>query len=154
MKAKARTEKLIVKELEGDVAVYDEREHRAHELNATAAAVWRRCDGETPLAEIAEEIAAESELPADEEIVRMALDQLSRAGLLEQAGQRFEALTSRRQVIKRLGLAGAAALMLPAVTTVVAPTRAMAQSGGPRPTPVSADPTPAPTPGPTPPLPT
>lgn len=135
MALKARTEELIIKELDGELAVYDEREHRAHELNATAAAVWRKCDGETPLEQIASEIAAETELPQDEEIVRMALDQLSRAGLLEQA-PKLEGHISRRHVIQRLGLAGTAALLLPAVTTIVAPTRAMAQSGPPQPIPV------------------
>lgn len=156
MALKARTEGLIIKELDGELAVYDEREHRAHELNSTAAAVWRKCDGETELDEIAREIAAETELPQDEEIVRMALDQLSRAGLLEQAPQ-LEGHISRRQVIQRLGLAGGAALLLPAVTTIVAPSRAMAQSvPAPvavpfpvmRPTPFM-EPTPSPTPWPT-----
>ncbi len=127
MTLKARSESLIIKELEGEIAVYDERDHRAHELNAAAASVWRKCDGETPIDEIAEAVAADSELPADEGIVRMALDQLSRAGLLEQGGQDVGAV-SRRQLIGRLGLAGAVALILPAVTTIVAPTRAMAQS--------------------------
>ena len=87
MTLKARTQGLIIKELEGEIAVYDERDHRAHELNAAAAAVWKKCDGESSIDEIAEAVAADSELPADEGIVHMALDQLSRAGLLEQGGQ-------------------------------------------------------------------
>ena len=144
MTLKARTEGLIIKELEGEIAVYDERDHRAHELNAAAAAVWKNCDGETPIDEIAEAVAADSELPADEGIVRMALDQLSRAGLLEQGGQ-DAGTVSRRQLIQRLSLAGAAALLLPAVTTIVAPTRAMAQSF-PSPTPQMPTPRNGPTP--------
>ena len=145
MAIKARSEGLIIKELDGELAIYDEREHRAHELNETAAAVWRRCDGETPLDQIAAEIAAESDLPQDEDIVRIALDQLSRAGLLEDGSA---ARVSRRQVIQRLGLAGTSALLLPAVTTIVAPTRAMAQSGPQDPTPRPPTPMfPQPTPG-------
>lgn len=149
---KARSEQLIVKEMDGELAIYDEREHRAHELNATAAAVWQRCDGKTSLADIAARIAAHSELPQDEDIVRMALDQLSRAGLLDQATD-VGAGVSRRQLIRRLGLAGPAVLLLPAVTTLVAPTRAMAQSP-PAPTPGSPTPgSPTPT-APTPTAPT
>ena len=145
MTAKARREGLVVKDMEGELAIYDERENRAHELNATAAAVWRKCDGRTSIDEIATQIAAETELPRDEEIVRMALDQLSRAGLLEEATA-LGAHISPRQMIQRLGLAGTAALLLPAVTTIVAPTRAMAQSP-PMPTPVPEGPTPmSPTP--------
>lgn len=142
MGIKARSDDLIVKELGRELAIYDEREHRAHELNATAATVWRHCDGKSSVSEIASAMAAESELPADEEIVELALDQLSRGGLLEEPWKRLEAPTSRRQVIRRLGLVGTAALLLPAVTTIVAPTRAMAQSAPPTP----SDPTPSPTP--------
>ena len=157
MAAKARHEGLVVKDMEGELAIYDERESRAHELNAAAAAVWRKCDGRTSIGQIAAQIAAETDLPEDEEIVRIALDQLSRAGLLEEAPD-LGAHISRRQLIQRLGLAGTAALLLPAVTTIVAPTRAMAMSP---PTPTPTAPTPmtptpmaptpmSPTPAPTP----
>ena len=138
MAPKARSEGLIIKELDGELAIYDEREHRAHELNQTASTVWQKCDGQTPLEQIAAEIAAESDLPQDEGIVELAIDQLFRAGLLE--GAAANAQVSRRQLISRLGLAGTAALLLPAVTTIVAPTRAMAQSGPPVPVPVPVPP--------------
>lgn len=145
MGIKARTDGLIVKELGQELAIYDEREHRAHELNATAASVWRHCDGESSIRDIAAAMAAESGLPADEEIVKLGIEQLSRGGLLEEIQSGFDAPTSRRQVIRRLGLVGSAALLLPAVTTIVAPTRAMAASA-PMPTPA---PTPLATPMPT-----
>ncbi len=141
MGIKARSDDLIVKELGRELAIYDEREHRAHELNATAASVWRHCDGEKSVSDIAAALAAESELPADEEIVELALDQLSRGGLLDEPWKRMQAPTSRRQLIHRLGLVGTAALILPAVTTIVAPTRAQAQSMLP-----TLGPTPAPSP--------
>lgn len=149
MAIKARSDDLIVKELGRELAIYDEREHRAHELNAAAASVWRHCDGEKSVPDIAAAMAAESGLPADEEIVELALDQLSRGGLLEEPWRRMQAPASRRQVIRRLGLVGATALLLPAVTTIVAPTRAMAQSapGTPAaPTPMVPTPLAPPTP--------
>ena len=133
MNAKARREGLIVKEIDGEFAVYDEHAERAHELNSTAASVWRHCDGETSVGEIAAALATETELPVDEEIVHLALGQLSNAGLLEGPQSAFAARMSRRQIIQRLGLAGSLALLLPMVGTIVAPSPAMAQSATPPP---------------------
>jgi hypothetical protein len=126
MYVKARHEAIIAKELRGEFVLYDERAQRAHELNAPAAAVWRHCDGKTSVGDLAAALAAETDLPADEEIVRLALAQLSKAGLLEGPPDAFAAGVSRRQIIQRLGLAGA--FLLPIVSTLVAPSPAMAQS--------------------------
>ena len=123
----SRRDGVIVKQLGDDVVIYDERAHVAHELNATAAAVWRHCDGRTSVPDIAAAVRDECELPADDDIVRLAVAQLSRAGLMDslEAGA---PQVSRRQLVHRLG---AAALLLPVVATVMAPTPAMAQSAPP-----------------------
>jgi coenzyme PQQ synthesis protein D (PqqD) len=42
----ARSDGLIVQELDGELLVYDLERHRAHRLSETAAFVWRRCEGE------------------------------------------------------------------------------------------------------------
>ena len=128
MKFRARSEKLIVKQLGDDLVVYDELDDAAHELNAAAAAVWRRCDGETDVETIAGELEAELGLPADGEVVSLAIAELSRAKLLEPVDDRAAPAVSRRQLVGRLGLTGAAVLLLPLVETIVAPTPAMAQS--------------------------
>ncbi len=98
MYLKARSEALIIKDLGDDLVVYDERADCAHELNGAAAAVWRRCDGQTDLDEIASQLPAELGLPADEEIVTLAITELSRAGLLETSGGVQH--VSRRQCIE------------------------------------------------------
>ena len=41
----ARSEELVIEELGDELLVYDERTQRAHCLSATAARVWRACDG-------------------------------------------------------------------------------------------------------------
>ena len=148
MAFKARTDGLIVKEFDGELAIYDPETHQAHELNRSAATVWRHCDGETSVAEMAAAIASDSDLPADEGIAEIAIGQLGRAGLLE-GPPAYGAAVSRRQVIRRLGLAGTVALMLPTLSTIVAPTPAMAQSvrGTPG---TPGTPGPPPTPPPTP----
>ena len=66
---KAKTERLIVREIDGETLVCDRSRAAASCLNEFAARVWRECDGETSVAEIA---AALSE---DERAVWLALNQ-------------------------------------------------------------------------------
>ena len=129
MHAKARREGIIVKEIKGEFVLYDEKALRAHELNTAAGVVWQHCDGETSIRDLADAMAAETELPADEDIVHLALAQLAKAGLLEGPQQGFEPRISRRQLIQRLSLASSLTVLLPMVGTIVAPSSAMAQSG-------------------------
>ena len=110
MKPVARSADLIVKNLDGELIVYDERTSEAHELNATASLIWRHCDGKRSVDDLAEIVGSESSLPADEEIVRDGLGRLSRVGLLERGPAQIPAV-SRRRIISRLGLAGAAAVL-------------------------------------------
>jgi hypothetical protein len=117
---KAKNERLIVREIDGETLVYDRSRAAASCLNAFAARVWRACDGETSVAEIA---AALSE---DERAVWLALHQLTKAQLLTEAiafPPDMSAARSRREVWARLGL-GAAAF----VTSIVAPMPAQAVS--------------------------
>ena len=128
MQPKARREGILVRELEGEFVLYDEDAGRAHELNTAAASVWRHCDGETSISALASTLATETELPADEEIVHLALAQLAKAGLMEGPQSAITARVSRRQLIQRLGLAGSVTLLLPMVGTLVVPSPAMAGS--------------------------
>jgi Coenzyme PQQ synthesis protein D (PqqD) len=119
-KPKAKTERLIVREIDGETLVYDRSRDAASCLNEFAARVWRECDGETSVAEIA---AALSE---DERAVWLALHQLTKAELLTEAiafPPDMGTAKSRREIGARLGL-GAAAL----VTSIVAPLPAQAAS--------------------------
>jgi hypothetical protein len=108
--------------------VYDFERHRAVCLNRAAAAVWRLCDGRTNVAGLGRALGEESGGEVGEEAVWLALEQLARERLL--AGRLVRpagaARVTRRELIRRLGLAAAASL--PLVTSVVAPTPAQAAS--------------------------
>jgi len=117
-----RREGIVVRDLPEETVVYDRLSHQAHCLNRTAAAVFRAADGTRTVEEIAADLDAGS-APADEReaAVRLALDELARAGLLDGAAV---VAPSRREVLRRVGIG--AALLLPAVVSVLAPTPAEA----------------------------
>ncbi len=110
----ARTTGVVVEHLADEVLVYDLERDRAHCLNMAAARVWEKCDGRHSVKEIVAEVG-------DEEAVWMAVEQLSRAGLLEAKIKRPAVAggVSRREVIKRIAVA--AAIGVPVVTSIVAP---------------------------------
>ena len=117
----ARTKGIVVEHLADEVLVYDLERDRAHCLNQTAARVWEMCDGQKSVTQIAAEIDAKAESQASEEVVWLAVEQLSRAGLMEGKVKRAgEKGMSRREVIKRIAVA--AAIGVPVVTSIVAPT--------------------------------
>jgi hypothetical protein len=122
----ARSEGLVVQELSGEVLVYDRERHKAHCLNQTAALVWKHCDGRSSVAEMARAISGEVNSPVDEDLVWLGVEQLSKTNLLHERAlipERNSGLT-RREVMRRIGLA--AAVALPVVTSIVAPTAAHA----------------------------
>jgi hypothetical protein len=110
--------------------VYDSARHQAHSLNLAAALIWQRCDGKTSVPELARLLHTELSLPVDEELVWLALSRLERAQLLEGRLARppEAAVTSRRTVLRKLGLSGGLALLLPVVTSLAAPKPVLAQS--------------------------
>lgn len=126
----ARQDNLLIQEIGSELVVYDQERDQAHTLNRTAAFVWRNCDGETTVAQLAALVAVELNVPADEEVVWMALERLSRANLLASKVERPGRAVSRRELLRRMGVASAAAVMLPMVTSLAAPTPAMAASPG------------------------
>jgi hypothetical protein len=124
---KARADQLIVKELPDETLVYDLRNDNAYCLNSTAALVWKSCNGENSIAEINLSLAKETRIAVDEQIVWLALDQLARFDLLEKAPATPAILAglTRRQMMKT---AGVAAVALPVIISIVAPTPAQAAS--------------------------
>ncbi|MCS6860092.1 MAG: PqqD family protein [Abditibacteriales bacterium] len=131
MLPEARKDKLLVQDVGDELVVYDQERHRAHRLNRTAAFVWRHCDSQKTAAEVAALLESELNVPANEELVWWTLNRLDKARLLQEPlAQPAEAASiSRRQVVRKLGLVGGLALLLPVVTSIVAPTPAMAASG-------------------------
>ena len=98
---KAKTERLIVREIDGETLVYDRSRDAASCLNEFAARVWRECDGETSVAAIA------AALGEDERAVWLALHQLTKAQLLTEAiafPPDMSAAKSRREVAGAVGV--------------------------------------------------
>ena len=123
----ARKENLIIKELDDETLVYDRENDQAHCLNSTAARVWQLCNGQRSLTEIAQFLAEQTETKADDRIVWLALDQLQKFNLLDVAAQAPVHLAglNRRQLVRNVGLA---ALALPVIMSIAAPTPAQTAS--------------------------
>ena len=87
-------------------------------------------DGQRTVAALADLLRRELDPHADDDLVWVALDRLQAAHLLETPLSRSaEAIrTSRRQFVRKVGLVGSLALLLPVVTTITAPTPAEAQT--------------------------
>lgn len=123
----ARTDDVLVEDVDGETLVYDLESHDAHCLNPTAALVWRRCDGRTTVRDMVP-LLAQVGLPEDESLVWMALNRLEKAGLIGSVEiPEPKSAFSRKEVLRVLGTA-AIAVLLPVVTSVVAPTAAAAAS--------------------------
>jgi len=125
---KARQEQLIVKELPDELLIYDLKHHQAHCLNETAALVWKNCDGRKTVDQLRELMEDNAGSPVPEEMVWLALDQLETFKLLDEAALKpaqFAGMT-RRDMVRRVGIA---AIALPVILSIVAPT-AQAQASG------------------------
>ena len=124
--ARARTSELITREVGAEVLVYDRSSRKAHCLNPTAAFIWAHCDGQTTVDEMARLLSVEMKAPVVDDVVWFALTQLRNSNLLQDPwpGPAQMHRMSRRSLVKHLGIA--AAVMVPLVTTIIAPTAAAA----------------------------
>ena len=122
----ARKEGLIVEQMPDEVLVYDVDRHKAHCLNRTAAFVWQHCDGKSNVSKIARRMEKEFNATVTDDIVYLALDQLGKDHLLEKRIPLPSEMVnmSRREVMRRIGLATAVAL--PVVISIMSPTAANA----------------------------
>ena len=123
----ARETRLIIKELDDEVLIYDLDTDKAHCLNRMAARIWKNCDGSRTVATLRELIEEETNSPVPEEVVWLALDKLEKLKLLEQRvdGPRHLSRMSRRQMVR---LVGSTAIALPIITSIVAPVPVAAAS--------------------------
>ena len=120
----ARKSGLVVQEMPDEVLVYDLETNKAHCLNQTAALVWKSCDGMTPVSEIATLLNSTTSSKVSEDLVWIAIDQLSENNLLEKEIRANFSGQSRREVIKKIGLASMVAI--PIIASLVAPPSALA----------------------------
>lgn len=121
-----RKEDLIIQQVDDETLVYNRRNDQAHCLSRTAAAVWALCDGSTTIEDIASALHHDLAISGGSAVALLALRDLEKAGLLEPGYRAPATVLSRREVAKRLGLA--AAIALPLISTIVAPSPLMAAS--------------------------
>jgi len=122
----ARREGLVVQETADEVLVYDLSSNKAHCLNQTAAIIWKSCDGVNTISDIGKFLEVESGASINEDLIWLAIDQLNEKNLLEKEIAPKFAGRSRRDVIKKIGLATVVAL--PIIASLTAPTSALAST--------------------------
>jgi hypothetical protein len=123
MNPRARRKGVVVRELPGELVVYDLERHEAHCLNHTAALVFQGADGQTTVDGLAAILRRELGVSEPERLARLTLERLGRAHLLDAGPMAGVARHSRRDLLRRAGLAAA---LLPAIGTILAPTAAEA----------------------------
>jgi len=120
-KPRSRKENIVVQEVDGEVLVYDLENHKAVCLNHTSAIVWQACDGKRTVAEINDLLGKQLQTKTNEDIVWLALDQLSKEKLIDPPhglSSKYENV-SRRDMMRKIAVGSAIAL--PIVTGLVAP---------------------------------
>ncbi|MEO5903135.1 MAG: HPr-rel-A system PqqD family peptide chaperone [Gemmatimonadaceae bacterium] len=119
--------------LDNQVLVYDSRDGLVHLLDPATACVMQLLEeGVTTADEIISQIAIRLDVPRNAEFLPLALDELRKAGLLDLSAVTTPAPlgeVNRRDMIRRLALSGAAAMLVPAVATLTA-TPGYAQTSG------------------------
>ena len=120
----ARKTGIVIQEVPEEVLVYDLDTNKAHCLNQTAALIWKSCDGNRSITDIARHVESLAGSSVSDDFVWLAIDQLNENNLLEQEiTANFNGL-SRRDVIKKIGLS--TMIAVPVIGSLVAPKSAMA----------------------------
>jgi hypothetical protein len=116
---RARQDGLVVRELSGELLVYDRDRNKAHCLNETAALIWKHCDGRTTVSMMRALLQERVTEPVEEQVIWYALDQFAKDHLLEERVKRPADIgrVSRRELIQRIGLAAS----IPLVVSIMAP---------------------------------
>ena len=118
---RARSSELVVQEFGKELLVYDLMTDQAYQLNEPLLIVFQACDGSTSFDDL------ESKLKFTDDLIYLALDELNSANLLTGYESTHFAGLSRRQAIRQVGLACAAAL--PVIIGITAPAAIDAASG-------------------------
>ncbi len=124
---------MVVQELDDELLAYDRERDVACRLNRSAALVWQSSDGTRTVADLVAVLAEELGAMADEDMVMVALDNLSQNGLIQSGYESRDSNAvrlTRRRFIRRVGVVGAAAMAVPVVHSLVVPPVAAAASGG------------------------
>lgn len=125
----SRRSELVDQNVDNETLIYDLSINKAFCLNQTSALVYQLADGTRTIAEISRLMSIRLKDLVGEEMIYLALNELKKNNLIENAAEltdHFGGL-SRREVIRRVGLASLIAL--PVISSLVAPNAANAASG-------------------------
>jgi hypothetical protein len=119
---KARQNDIVIQTLKDELLIYDLTIHKAYCWNETSALGWNLCDGNNSVSDISRSLSRKLKSTISEDLVWLALNELKKDDLLaksQEINDKFDGL-SRREVIRRVGLASMIAL--PVIASLVAPT--------------------------------
>lgn len=118
---KARTTEIVEQDLASELLIYDLTAHKAYTFNEPLKIVFRACDGKTSFDDL------KRDYKFTDEIIYLALDELRKHQLIEDADDLSLTRIKRREIIRKIGLTAITAL--PMISSIVAPTAAHAASG-------------------------
>jgi hypothetical protein len=118
---KTKTKNNIEQDLQEELLVYNLNTHQAFALNHTLRLVYQACDGETSFDEL-----KQKHKKFTDDLIFLSLDKLEANDLLENYQSEHFGDLSRREIVKRVGLASMIAL--PMISTLIAPFPAQAAS--------------------------
>ncbi|MEO7684030.1 MAG: hypothetical protein ABIU86_08850, partial [Gemmatimonadaceae bacterium] len=105
---------LLRHELDGQVLIYDAREDRVHLLDTTTGHVFELlAKGDRSREGIVSELATRMSSLESESLLQLSLEELRKADLLEDGPAAMPPMSdiSRRDLLRKVGLVGAAALV-------------------------------------------
>ena len=127
-KPQTRDSDLVIQQSGSELLIYDLKTNTAQSLNETSARIWQSCNGEREVADICSYLEASDAINVNQDLVLLALRQLSDANLLAvkmpdpDKGQGV----SRRKLLRQIGTGSA--VTLPIIYSVVAPKASAASS--------------------------
>jgi hypothetical protein len=124
----ARKDRLVTSKVGDETVVYDTEKNFASCLNELTTAVWEACDGNTDVSSILDIVRNAGYQDTTEQVILIALDQLSQANLLDETFNIDHRITKNLSRRKTLHLLAKSAAILPIVSTIVVSPPLAAQS--------------------------
>jgi hypothetical protein len=116
----ARSSELVVNELGKELLIYDLKTNKAFQLNETSMIVFHACNGTTTFNEL------KRRHKFTDDLIRFALDELAAHDLLKAYDSNHFGSLSRREIVRKVGLA--TMIALPVIAGITAPAAAAAAS--------------------------
>ena len=130
-KPKARQDKVVAEELQGEYVIYDGTNKKAHHLNSTLSWIWKHSDGTRTIDDLAAAMNRDMGFDDALKVIPSGLKQLADANLLEHESVDLNAIAAVDSTVSRRAVMAGAAIVAPMISSIVAPTPAAAKSPTP-----------------------